>query len=111
MGDVADATYRIAIDGVPGESYHISTPETVSIRELVEKICDMTNTFFDDLVVLSEDRMGKDQAYLLDSGKIRKELGWTHQIELDDGLKETLAWVIDNLEILKSLPADYIHKP
>jgi dTDP-glucose 4,6-dehydratase len=111
MGDVADATYRIAIDGVPGESYHISTPETVSIRELVEKICDMTNTLFDDLVVLSEDRMGKDQAYLLDSGKIRKELGWTHQIELDDGLKETLAWVIDNLEILKSLPADYIHKP
>jgi dTDP-glucose 4,6-dehydratase len=111
ISDVADATYRIAINGLAGDSYHISTRETVSIRDLVEKICEMTNTSFKDLAVLTEDRLGKDQAYLLDSGKIRKELGWTHHINLDEGLNETLTWVVDNLEILKSLPADYIHKP
>lgn len=111
MDDVADATYRIAVDGVAGDSYHISTPDTVSIRELVEKICALTKTPFSDLAVVSEDRLGKDQAYLLDSGKIRKELNWSHRINLDDGLKETLAWVDKNLEVLKTLPADYIHKP
>ncbi|MGZ3159261.1 MAG: GDP-mannose 4,6-dehydratase, partial [Burkholderiaceae bacterium] len=78
MKDVSDATYRIAIDGVAGDSYHISTPDTVSIRELVEKVCALTGTPFADLAVVSEDRLGKDQAYLLDSAKIRKELGWTH---------------------------------
>ena len=109
--DVADATYRIAIDGVAGDSYHISTPDTVSIRELVEKVCSLIDTPFAELAAVSEDRLGKDQAYLLDSGKIRKDLGWSHTVSLDDGLKETLAWVDANLDVLKTLPADYIHKP
>ena len=111
MKDVSDATYRIAVDGVAGDSYHISTPDTISIRELVEKVCLLTDTPFTDLAVVSEDRLGKDQAYLLDSGKIRKDLGWSHTVSLDDGLKETLAWVDANLDVLKTLPADYIHKP
>jgi dTDP-glucose 4,6-dehydratase len=108
---VADATYRIALDGVSGDSYHIATPDKVSIRELVEQIADLTNTPFADLAEVSEDRLGKDQAYLLESSKIRKELGWSHRVSLNDGLKETLAWVDRNLEVLKTLPADYIHKP
>jgi dTDP-glucose 4,6-dehydratase len=110
MNDVADATYRIAIKGVAGESYHISTPDTTSIRALVEKVCALTGTPFEELAVVSEDRLGKDQAYLLDSGKIRSDLNWSHQVTLDRGLEETLAWVDGNLDALKELPADYIHK-
>lgn len=109
--DVADATCRIAQDGVAGASYHISTPDTISIRELVLKICDMTRTPFAELAVVSEDRLGKDQAYLLDSARVRDELGWSDHTGLDVGLAETLAWVDANLVILKTLPADYIHKP
>jgi dTDP-glucose 4,6-dehydratase len=111
MKDVADATYRIAVDGVAGESYHISTNDTASIRELVQKVCALTGRPFADLAVVSEDRLGKDQAYLLDSEKLRKDLGWSHTVSLDDGLDETLAWVDDHLDVLKTLPADYIHKP
>ena len=110
MNDVADATLRIAKDGVPGESYHISTRETVSIRGLVEKVCAMTGTAFADLANVSEERLGKDQAYLLESSKIRSELGWSDRVGLDDGMKETLAWVDANLDVLKTLPPDYIHK-
>ena len=36
MTDVADATLKIARKGVPGETYHISGYEVVSIRTLVE---------------------------------------------------------------------------
>ncbi len=96
---------------MPGGSYHISTPDTISIRGLVEKICDMTGTRFEDLAVVAQDRLGKDQAYLLDSSTIRSELGWSPHVVLDDGLKETLAWVDTHLDALKQLPADYIHKP
>jgi dTDP-glucose 4,6-dehydratase len=39
MDDVSSATYKIAMDGVSGESYHISTNDTITIRGLVEKIC------------------------------------------------------------------------
>lgn len=110
MDDVSTATHKIALNGRNGDSYHISTNQTVSIRELVEKVSFMTDVPFERLAEVTEDRLGKDQAYLLDSSKIRSELGWKDTISLDDGLKETLAWVDKNLEVLKTVQADYIHK-
>ena len=94
-----------------GEAYHISTNQTVSIRELVEQIADLTGVAFENLAEVAEERLGKDQAYLLDSQKLRRELGWQDQISLAEGLKATLAWVDDNLSTLETLPAEYIHKP
>ena len=110
MDDVSAATFKIALDGIPGDSYHISTNETITIRELVEKICELTNANFTELVEVSEDRLGKDQAYLLDSTKLRENFNWQDKINLEQGLIDTLSWVDNNIEILKSLPADYIHK-
>ena len=110
MDDVSAATFKIAIDGNQGDSYHISTNETITIRELVEKICELTNANFSELVEVSEDRLGKDQAYLLDSSKLRENFTWQEKINLEQGLIDTLLWVDNNIEILKSLPADYIHK-
>lgn len=111
IDDVADATYRVAMDGKLGDTYHLSTTETVSIRTLVEKICALMHIAFEDLAEVAEERLGKDQIYLLDSSKIRSELGWQDRITLEAGLQETLAWIDGNLETLKSLPADYIHRP
>lgn len=110
MDDVSDATLRIALEGTPGESYHISTTETISILDLVKKVCELTGVKLEDIATVSEDRLGKDQAYLLESSKLRTELGWKDKISLDQGLEETLAWIDNNLEVLKTLPADYIHK-
>lgn len=110
MDDVSAATFKIALDGIPGDSYHISTNETISIRGLVEKICELTKANFTELVEVSEDRLGKDQAYLLDSTKLRENFTWQDKINLEQGLIDTLSWVDNNIEILKSLPADYIHK-
>lgn len=111
MQDVSDATYKIALNGKLGESYHISTRDTISILGLVKKICTLTGVSLEDLAEVSEERLGKDQAYLLDSTKLEQELGWKDTISLDQGLQETLTWIDDNLETLKALPADYIHKP
>jgi dTDP-glucose 4,6-dehydratase len=110
MDDVSAATFKIALDGIAGDSYHISTNETITIRGLVEKICELTNANFSELVEVSEDRLGKDQAYLLDSTKLRENFKWQDNINLEHGLIDTLSWVDKNIEILKSLPADYIHK-
>ena len=111
MDDVSSATLKIALDGDPGESYHISTNDTISIRGLVEKICELTNTNFTDLVEVSDDRLGKDQAYLLDSSKLRNNFTWQDKINIEQGLQDTLTWIDGNMDKLRSLPADYIHKP
>ncbi len=111
IDDVADATLKIAQNGQNGDTYHISTNDTVSIRELVEMICTIASINFSDLVEETEDRLGKDQSYLLNSGKLRHELGWTDKISLELGIRKTLTWIDDNLSCLKSLPTDYQHKP
>jgi len=109
--DVADATLRVARDGTPGETFHISTSRIVSIRRLVEMICERLGAKFDDCVEISGERPGKDLAYRLDSAKLRRELGWADRISLEQGLDETTAWVNRHFDRLKALPFDYIHKP
>ena len=111
MRDVSDATWKIMKNGRDGDTYHISTNEVVSIRELVERICSKLNVSFEDHVEVVGERLGKDSAYHLDSTKLRTELGWQDRISLDQGLDECIAWVRTYLDALKAQPSyDYIHK-
>lgn len=109
--DVADGTLRVAKQAPPGEIYHFSTSRNISIRALVELIAKQLSIDFNKYVDVVGERLGKDAAYLLDSAKARNTLGWQDQISLEQGIEETIAWVRDNLDILKKLPFDYIHKP
>lgn len=108
--DVADATLRIARRGRSGDAYHLSTSRYVSIREVVEIICARMGTDFSDVVEVAAERPGKDAAYLLDSSKARRELGWQDCITLEQGIDETIAWVRANLSTLESSPRNYEHK-
>ncbi len=110
MADVSEATLRIANQAEPGEIYHLSTERFVSVRELVEMICDQMGVAFTDHVEVVGERPGKDHAYLLDSSKARKELQWKPVRELEDGIAETVRWVEDHFETLKQQPLHYIHK-
>ena len=109
--DVARATLAIAQRSPAGETYHLSTPHFVSIRELVEMICRMLDADFSKVVEITDDRPGKDAAYLLDSKKAREKLGWADSISLEEGVRETVAWVEEHFEEIKRQPFDYIHKP
>ena len=108
--DVVDATIRIALEAEPGSSWHISTKEAISIKNIVHKICDLTGVEFNSIVNIGEERLGKDLNYLLDSNKVRKEFNWTEKYSLDEGLASTLNWVKSNLLLLKNLPWEYIHQ-
>lgn len=110
VNDVAEATYLIAQSGVPGEAYHISTEEIVSIRELVERACTLAGVSFSDLVIEGPERPGKDDTYMLDSTHLREQLGWTPTISLDEGMRDTLAWIDANLAVLADGPDSYVHK-
>jgi len=111
MADVSDATWRIMLSGHNGGTYHISTSEVVSIRELVERICKKLGVNFDDHVEMVGERMGKDSAYHLDSSKVRTELGWAERVTLDQGLDECISWIKKHFEPLKASNYDYTHKP
>jgi|ERR1700674_681972 dTDP-glucose 4,6-dehydratase len=110
MRDVSDATLRIAREAPIGGTYHISTNEIVTIRELVERICTKLDVRFEDSVEIVGDRLGKDAAYMLDSAKLRELLAWREQVSLNQGLDECIDWVRSNFETLKNERYDYLHK-
>ena len=110
MNDVSDATLKIMLNGKNGETYHISTDEVVSIRDLVETLCRKLGVHFKDHAEIVSDRLGKDAAYQLDSTKLRVEMKWQDNISLDRGLDQCIDWVKLNFDTLKNEPFNYIHK-
>ena len=111
MRDVSSATLAIALKGIVGDTYHISTPRLISIRELVEMIVKRLGKDMAQAVEIVDERPGKDTAYMLNSDKLRTELGWSDKISLEQGLEDTILWVEKYLDELQRLPADYMHKP
>jgi dTDP-glucose 4,6-dehydratase len=111
MTDVSDATLRIARHGVPGETYHISGYELVSIRSLVEMILARLGKRFEDCVEIGPERPGKDTAYTLDSFKLRTELGWRDTLSLQQGVDDVIAWAKRFEKDMATLPTKYDHKP
>jgi dTDP-glucose 4,6-dehydratase len=111
MRDVSDATLKIALRGSQGATYHISGYEMVSIRRLVEIILERLGKKFEDCVELGAERPGKDALYMLDSFKLRTELGWQDRISLGDGVDDVIAWAKHFEKALPMLPSTYVHKP
>ncbi|MGV8996287.1 MAG: GDP-mannose 4,6-dehydratase [Parvibaculaceae bacterium] len=111
MRDVSSATLAIALKGTLGDTYHISTPRLISIRELVELIVERLGKDMAQAVEIVDERPGKDTAYMLNSDKLRTELGWSDKISLEQGLEDTILWAEKYLSELQRLPADYKHKP
>jgi dTDP-glucose 4,6-dehydratase len=77
--------------GTPGETYNIGSGVEVSIAELADLLLELTGKP-QSLKTIVPDRPGHDRRYLLDSSKIRRELGWAPRIGWEDGLRETVEW-------------------
>ena len=85
--DVVRATMKLALEGEPGTTWHLSSKESYSISELVKRICAITEVDFNELVEESGERLGKDQSYLLDSTAMRQIHGWSDEVGLKEGLQ------------------------
>jgi dTDP-glucose 4,6-dehydratase len=109
--DVASASLAILEAGTPGEVYHLSTDRFISIRDLVAMVAQKTGSSFERLAEVTEDRPGKDAAYLLDSSKAKRQFAWNPRIGLEEGVDSVIRWINGNLSVLRGLPDHYIHKP
>jgi len=81
--------------GRVGETYNVGSGVERSIEEIADGVLESLGKP-GDLKTIVPDRPGHDRRYLLDSSKIRKELGWEPQVPFDQGLTDTVGWYEDN---------------
>ena len=109
--DVAHGTLLAAQKSKPGEIFHFSTNQNISIRNLVELIAHKMNISFEDHVEIAGERLGKDSAYKLDNNKAKELLGWSCDVDLEEGIDQTISWIRNNINVIREQPFNYIHKP
>ena len=78
-----------------GETYNVGSGIEKSIGEIADLVLALTGKP-DSLKTIVPDRPGHDRRYLLDSSKIRAELGWAPTIAFEDGLAQTIRWYADH---------------
>jgi dTDP-glucose 4,6-dehydratase len=83
--------------GEPGETYNVGSGVEKSIAEIADAVLEHTGKP-ESLKTIVPDRPGHDRRYLLDSTKIRRELGWEEQVPWERGIADTVRWYADNRE-------------
>ncbi|HSS80236.1 MAG TPA: dTDP-glucose 4,6-dehydratase [Gaiellaceae bacterium] len=83
--------------GRAGETYNVGSGVEKSIAEIADAVLEHTGKP-ESLKTIVPDRPGHDRRYLLDSSKLREELGWRDEIAWEDGIAQTVAWYADNRE-------------
>ena len=81
--------------GRPGETYNVGSGVEKSIADIADAVLEHTGKP-ESLKTIVPDRPGHDRRYLLDSTKIREELGWRDEVTWEDGIAETVAWYADH---------------
>ena len=91
VDDHCRAVEAVLERGRVGETYHVGTGDERSVEEIADAVLAATGRPA-SLKTIVPDRPGHDRRYLLDSTKIRSQLGWVPQVPFDSGLAETVAW-------------------
>jgi dTDP-glucose 4,6-dehydratase len=102
--DHAEALLLVLARGVPGRSYNIGGENERTNLELVKALC----AILDDLrpradgqsyagqITFVTDRPGHDARYAIDPTRIREELGWRPSVTVEEGLRRTVTWYLEN---------------
>ncbi|HWD24270.1 MAG TPA: dTDP-glucose 4,6-dehydratase, partial [Acidimicrobiales bacterium] len=93
--DHASAIEAVLERGREGETYLVGSGVEASITEIADAVLSAMGRP-DSLKTIVDDRPGHDRRYLLDSSKLRTELGWETTIDFETGLRETVEWYVAN---------------
>lgn len=100
--DHADALLLVVQKGTVGRSYNIGGENERRNIDLVRTICALLDemapktTPYADQITFVTDRPGHDARYAIDPSRIREELGWRPSVTVEEGLRRTVRWYLDN---------------
>ena len=101
--DHADALLLVVQKGAVGRSYNIGGENERRNIDLVRTICALLDEMkpkvagsYADQIAFVTDRPGHDARYAIDPARIRQELGWRPSVTVEEGLRRTVRWYLDN---------------
>ncbi len=89
--DHCQAIDLILCRGRMGELYNIGSGVEQSVEQITDRILALLGCP-DSLKTYVPDRPGHDRRYLLNSDKIRRELGWEPEVGFEAGMAQTVRW-------------------
>ena len=95
VDDHCRAIEAVLEQGREGETYNVGSGVERSIEEIADLALELTGKP-QSLKTIVPDRPGHDRRYLLDSTKLRRELGWEPEISFEDGLRASVDWYAAN---------------
>ncbi len=107
--DHADALLTVVSKGAVGRSYNIGGENEARNIDLVRMICALMDEMVPDgaphdrLITFVTDRPGHDLRYAIDPKRMRGELGWRPSVTLEEGLRRTVRWYLDNRDWWQAL--------
>ncbi|MDX6479059.1 MAG: dTDP-glucose 4,6-dehydratase [Gaiellaceae bacterium] len=93
--DHCSAIEAVLQRGRVGETYLVGSGVEATVEEIADRVLDALGKP-QSLKTIVPDRPGHDRRYLLDSSKLRTELGWEPEFDFDDGLRATVEWYAEN---------------
>jgi dTDP-glucose 4,6-dehydratase len=93
VSDLVEGIYRLLLSD-ESEPVNIGNPNEMTILDFARKIIELTGSRSQIAFVQPEDMRTKDDPKVRkpDIGKARRILGWEPQVDLDEGLRQTIAW-------------------
>ena len=92
-----------AADDVEGKTYNLGAGSDISIGELAETIIELIGRSVK--IKVDEARLRPEgsevQRLLADNTLAKKDLGWEPRVSLDEGLRRTIEWISENLDLYK----------
>ena len=85
-----------------GEIYNVGTGAEKTVEEIADSVLNVLD-LPQNMKTYVPDRPSHDRRYLLDSSKIRTELGWKPLVDFTEGLRETVQWYVENRQWWQAL--------
>ena len=99
VGDIVEGLLACAEKGDPGDVYNLASGAETSIRELAEKILELSASSAE--LELGPAREWDRSGHRFGSPeKARRKLGFEARVGLDEGLRETIEWMRANMELI-----------
>lgn len=102
VSDHCSAIDAVLHKGIDGEVYNIGGNNEKANVEIVKLIISVLGKT-EKLIKYVKDRPGHDRRYAIDNTKISTQLGWKPKYSFERGIKETIAWYVNNLEWIENI--------